>query len=85
MTTKNKHWLQKKLLWKEPLPLVKVIIEVVYVLQDVYHLNKLIISDGLKGFIREIDIQDKPVIRNALDLFSQSNLDYVDCDHENRY
>lgn len=56
----------------------EVIAEVVYVLQGVYCLQRFTISDGLRSFLNEINIQDKPVIKKALEIFAQNNIDYVD-------
>lgn len=57
----------------------EVMAEVVYVLSGVYKIDRLSIASTLKDFLEEISIQDKPVIKSALDLYARRKLDYVDC------
>lgn len=57
----------------------EVLCEVVYVLKDVYELNKIEISNTLLEFIDRIDINDKKIIKSSLILFKDSKLDFVDC------
>ena len=57
----------------------EVIAEVVYVLQGVYQLGRKDICTALTLFLDEINIQDKPVLKDALSEFENSSLDYVDC------
>ena len=57
----------------------EVIAEVVYVLNGVYSVDRKKISVILRDFTNEIDIQDRGVVLSALEFYSQTNLDYVDC------
>ena len=57
----------------------EVISEIVYVLMGVYSIDRQTIFNTLRDFLDEITINDKPVIIEALRLFAESSLDYVDC------
>ena len=57
----------------------EVVAEVVYVLNGVYGVDRRKISVILRDFTNEIDIQDRGVVLSALEFYSQTNLDYVDC------
>ena len=57
----------------------EVIAEVVYVLQGVYKLERSETTNALVVFLDEIDIADKPVVKEALHEYAATSLDYVDC------
>ena len=57
----------------------EVIAEVVYMLNGVYKVDKHIIYNTLKDLFEEVSVSDKPVILEALRIYSDSSLDYVDC------
>ena len=57
----------------------EVLSEVVYVLQGVYKLDRKDISDSIRSLLKEIDIENKLVIKEALDAYENTSLDYVDC------
>ncbi|HOK01720.1 MAG TPA: PIN domain-containing protein [Spirochaetota bacterium] len=58
-----------------------VLAEVVYVLIKVYKIGRSEVSSVLVEFIsqKSIIIEDKDIIIESLDIFSNSNCDYVDC------
>ena len=58
-----------------------VIAEVVYVLEKFYKVNRKEISQTLKNLItlRGIKTENKNFILKALDIYSDKNLDFVDC------
>ena len=57
----------------------EVMAEVVYVLQGVYRLNRTETADALLSLLEEINIHEKPVIKEALRVYAETGLDYVDC------
>ena len=57
----------------------EVVAEVVYVLQGVYKLDRNSICKSLLVLFNEIDILDKPIVKEALNEYAKSSLDYVDC------
>ena len=57
----------------------EMLAEVVYVLQGVYKLDRKDISSSIGVLLNEIDIQNKPVIKEALNEYETTSLDYVDC------
>jgi len=59
--------------------LPEVLAEVVYVLKGVYQINRAEIGSTLIEFLDEIEIAKEAAIREALSIFSESSLDFVDC------
>lgn len=59
--------------------LPEVIAEVVYVLKGVYKIDKEEISKTLKDFFDEVTIENQETICEALSIFSENSLDFVDC------
>lgn len=59
----------------------EIIAEIVYVLQKVYQLPRMEIKDILVSVCEypNIYISDFDVIINALDFYSNHNLDFIDC------
>ena len=58
---------------------IEVIAEVVYVLKGVYSMERYLIADTLRGFIKLVDCREKDVLALALDTYGQYKLDFVDC------
>ena len=58
--------------------LSEVIAEVVYVLHDVYKVEKDEIRDTLIALFDEVTVDNEPVIEEALKLYAKEGLDYVD-------
>lgn len=59
--------------------LPEIIAEVVYVLSKGYDVPREDISSLVTPVLDEIGIEHKDVIREALKLYSDENLDFVDC------
>ena len=57
----------------------EVIAECVYVLSGVYELDRSAISSALLALLLEIECERKPIIENALRVYVDNNLDFVDC------
>ena len=57
----------------------EVIAEVVYVLHKIYKFEREDIRRALTDLLDEIDIADKPIVKDALLHYSETSLDYVDC------
>ncbi|MCL2757600.1 MAG: PIN domain-containing protein [Coriobacteriia bacterium] len=60
---------------------VEVIAEVVYVLQSVYKVPRDAISESLAIFLTESGIHaiQEPLILEALGLYEESNISFIDC------
>jgi predicted nucleic-acid-binding protein len=59
--------------------LSEVIAEVVYVLKGVYNIDRDEICKTLIDFLDEVAIENQEVVCEALILFSETSLDFVDC------
>lgn len=59
--------------------LPEVLAEVVYVLKGVYKVERAEIAKTLIEFLDEISIENQETICEALSLFSETSLDFVDC------
>ncbi|EDP74796.1 PIN domain-containing protein [Hydrogenivirga sp. 128-5-R1-1] len=61
--------------------LESVIAEVVYVLQRIYNVSRKEISEILRKLIelRGVKVHNKGQMLNALEIFSEKKLDFVDC------
>lgn len=59
--------------------LPEVIAEVIYVLSSVYKINREEIATAILEILKEIDIEHKNTIIEAIKIFSETNLDFVDC------
>lgn len=59
--------------------LPEVIAEVVYVLKGVYKIEREEISNTLKDFLDEVGVETQAVICEALTLYAETSLDFVDC------
>ncbi|MCM1136259.1 MAG: PIN domain-containing protein [Clostridium sp.] len=57
----------------------EVIAEVIYVLKSVYSVPKIKIKSILHGLSDIIQIENRDCVVYAIDLFSNSSLDFVDC------
>lgn len=57
----------------------EVIAEVVYVLKGVYSLDRVRIAGTIKGFLELVGCPDFEVLEIALDTYSKTSLDFVDC------
>ena len=57
----------------------EVLAEVVYVLLKVYHVERQEISKVLIIFLDSIEINRKDIMIKALEIFADTNLDFVDC------
>lgn len=58
---------------------VEIIAEVVYVLKGVYSIDRDLIKTSLLNFLTEIQIDEKDVLKVALETYGKHNLDFVDC------
>ena len=59
--------------------LPEVIAEVVYVLKGVYHIERDEIGRTLIEFLDEVFVENQDAVYEALSLFSETSLDFVDC------
>lgn len=59
--------------------LPEVLAEVVYVLKGVYKVERTEIAKTLIDFLDEISIENQEAVCEALSLFSETSLDFVDC------
>ena len=59
--------------------LPEVIAEVVYVLKGVYQVERKEVADTLIAFLDEVGINCKNVMCEALSVFAETSLDFVDC------
>lgn len=59
--------------------LPEVLAEVVYVLTGVYKIERSEVGKTLIEFLDEVEIENQGVICEALALFSETSLDFVDC------
>lgn len=59
--------------------LPEIVAEVVYVLVKLYKIPRDSINKIILPLFDEIEIQNKEVILKAVDLFSETSLDFVDC------
>ena len=59
--------------------LPEVIAEVVYVLKGVYKIERHEIAGVLIEFLDDVIVENQNVVKEALFLFSETSLDFVDC------
>lgn len=59
--------------------LPEVIAEVVYVLKGVYKVERKVISITLIEFLDEVEIQNQASMCEALSIYADTSLDFVDC------
>ena len=59
--------------------LPEVLAEVVYVLKKVYEVKKEDIVNTLLDILNEVEVEHRETIIKAVQIFSESNLDFVDC------
>ena len=59
--------------------LPEVIAEVVYVLKGVYRVDRNEIGRTLIEFLDEVAVENQEVVCEALSLFTETSLDFVDC------
>ena len=57
----------------------EVIAEVIYVLKSVYKIERKEIGNAITSVLEEIDIENKNIILKSVEIFSETNLDFVDC------
>lgn len=58
---------------------IEIIAEVVYVLKRVYSIERDIIKSSLFDFLSEVQSNEIEVIKLGLTVYSEKNLDFVDC------
>ena len=58
---------------------IEVTAEVVYVLRNIYSMDRAVIAETLVGFLELVRCRDMDVLRLALETFGENNLDFVDC------
>lgn len=59
--------------------LPEVIAEVVYVLKGVYDIDRVEIGRTIIDFLDEVAVENQETVCEALSLFSETSLDFVDC------
>jgi len=59
--------------------LPEVIAEVVYVLKGVYKVDRAEIAEALNSILQEITVENSEMVIEALQIFADKNLDFVDC------
>ena len=59
--------------------LPEVIAEVVYILKGVYKIERHEIAGVLIEFLDDVIVENQNVVKEALFLFSETSLDFVDC------
>ena len=59
--------------------LPEVIAEVIYVLKSVYKIERKEIATAILELLKEIDIEHKKTVIETVKIFSETNLDFVDC------
>lgn len=59
--------------------LPEVIAKVIYVLKSVYKIEREEIANAILEILKEIDIEHKKTVIEAVKIFSETNLDFVDC------
>lgn len=69
----------KKIIVDGAFTLPEVFAEVVYVLKGVYKVERTEIAKTLIDFLDEISIENQEIVCEALSLFSETSLDFVDC------
>lgn len=69
----------EKIIKEGAFTLPEIIAEVVYVLVKVYEIPRAEIQSILIPFLNEINIDNKNVINSAVELFSSTSFDFVDC------
>lgn len=69
----------KKVIEDGAFTLPEVLAEVVYVLKGVYQVGRTEIAKTLIEFLDEISIDNQEAMCEALSLFSETSLDFVDC------
>ncbi len=57
----------------------EIVPEAVYVLHKIYGIGRKDIASALLDVLDDIDVERKEQIREALTLFKETRLDYVDC------
>ena len=69
----------KKIIKDGAFTLPEVLAEVVYVLKGVYKVERTEIAATLMEFLDEITVDNQETMCEALSLFSETSLDFVDC------
>lgn len=69
----------KKVISEGAFTIPEVLAEVVYVLSGVYKIERKEIAECLILALGEIEVNDADVMRRALIVFADKNLDFVDC------
>lgn len=69
----------KKIIETGAFTLPEVIAKVIYILKSVYKVNRDEISDAIFEILKEIDIEHKNTVLKAVEIFSETNLYFVDC------
>ena len=59
--------------------LPEVIAEVIYVLKSVYKVERGEIATAILEIFNEIDVANKKIMVEAVKIFAESSLDFVDC------
>lgn len=55
------------------------LVELVYALKNGYKINRKEICFGILGLLQDVEMVDKHIYENALRLYRDSELDFVDC------
>jgi len=61
------------------LTLPEIIAEVIYVLKYVYKIERGEISNAILKILEEIEVERKNIVIESVKIFSETNLDFVDC------
>ena len=69
----------KKIIEEGACTIPEVIPELVYVLSGIYEVKRKDIEMGIKAVIEDVAVMDKSIIKTALEFYSETGLDYVDC------
>ncbi|MCD8020355.1 MAG: PIN domain-containing protein [Clostridiales bacterium] len=69
----------KKIIDEGAFTLPEVLAEVVYVLKGVYNVERMEIKDTLIEFLDEVTIENRESMCEALSLYGETSLDFVDC------
>lgn len=58
---------------------IEIIAEVVYVLQGVYHIDRVEIGRCLLAFLSEVNTSEPEVLKLGIETYAEQNLDFPDC------
>ena len=58
---------------------IEIVAEVIYVLNGVYHINRVEIGQCLLEFLSEINTPEPEVLKLGIETYAERNLDFPDC------